>query len=172
METSGRLLNAISNHVNYLQWRFAMNDSFKFLHEYPLFSGLNEDQMQAVMQICREECFVPDAILFKEGEKAKEIFVLTEGEVEETFTVDEAKLTLLRPVEVGEIVGCPALVPPYTHNCTARSISEIEVLAIDVAGLLDLFAWNCQIARLIQQHVIEALLERIGKMRVASIKTV
>ncbi len=148
-----------------------MSDSFKFLHEYPLFSGLNEDQMQAVMQVCREECFVPDAILFKEGEPAEEIFVLVEGEVEETFTVDEAKLSLLRPVGVGEIIGCPALVPPYTQNCTARSLNEIEVLAIDAAGLRELFAEDCQIARLIQQHVIEALLERIGKMRVAGIKT-
>jgi CRP-like cAMP-binding protein len=147
-----------------------MSDNFKFLHEYPLFSGLTEGQMQAVMQVCREECFVPDAILFKESEPAEEIFVLVKGEVEETFTVDEAKLTLLRPIGVGEIIGCPALVPPYTHNCTARSLGEIEVLAIDAAGLRELFAQDCQIARLIQQHVIEALLERIGKMRVAGIK--
>jgi CRP-like cAMP-binding protein len=148
-----------------------MNSKFKFLHEYPLFSGLNEEQMQAVMHVAREECFLPEAILFEEGHKADEIFVLVKGRVEETVTIDEAKLSLLRPVEVGEIVGCPALVPPHIHNCTARSISEIEVLAIDVVGLLDLFAWDCQIARVIQQHVIEALLERIGKMRVAGIKT-
>ena len=31
--------------------------NFKLLHEYPLFSGLSEEQMQAVMQVCREECF-------------------------------------------------------------------------------------------------------------------
>jgi CRP/FNR family cyclic AMP-dependent transcriptional regulator len=148
-----------------------MSDSFKFLHEYPLFSGLNEDQMQAVMQVCREECFVPDAILFEEGDPADEIFVLVEGEVEETFTVDEAKLSLLRPVEVGEIIGCPALVPPYTQSCTARSLSGIEVLAINAVGLRKLFAKDCQIASTIQQHIIEALLERIGKMRVAGIKT-
>jgi CRP-like cAMP-binding protein len=149
-----------------------MSDNFKFLHEYPLFNGLNEGQMQAVMQVCREECFLPDAILFEEGEPAEEIFVLVEGEVEETFTVDDAELTLLRPVGMGEIVGCPALVPPYVHNCTARSISQIEVLAIDAAGLRDLFAQDCQIARLIQQHVIEALLKRIGKMRLVGSKTV
>ena len=58
-----------------------MSESFKFLHEYPLFSGLNEDQMHAVMQVCREECFLPNAILFKEGDPAEEIFVLVEGEV-------------------------------------------------------------------------------------------
>ena len=146
-----------------------MNDNFKFLHEYTLFSGLSEEQMLAVMQVCREECFVSDAILFEEGQSAKEIFVLVEGKVEETFTVDEAKLSLLRPVEVGEIIGCPALVPPYIQNCTARSLSEIEVLAIDAVGLRELFERDCQIARTIQQYVIQALLERIGKMRVASI---
>lgn len=147
-----------------------MNNNFKFLHEYPLFSGLNEEQMQAVMQVCREECFVPDAILFEEGQAADEIFVLVEGEVEETFTVDEAKLSLLRPVGIGEIIGCPALVPPYKQSCTARSLSEIEVLAIDAVGLRELFVKDCQIASAIQQYIIEALLERIGKMRLAGIK--
>jgi CRP-like cAMP-binding protein len=149
-----------------------MNTDFKFLHEYPLFSGLNEEQMQAVMQVCREECFVPDAILFEEGQSAKEFFVLVEGEVEESFTVDEAKLSLLHPVRAGEIVGCPALVPPYTQYCTARSLTQIEVLAIDAVGLRELFVQDCQIARAIQHNVIEALLERIGKLRLNGIKTI
>ncbi len=142
-----------------------MNTQFKFLHEYPLFSGLNEEQMQAVMEVCREECFLPDAILFEEGKPAKEIFVLVEGKVEESFTVDEAKLCLLRPVGVGEIIGCPGLVPPYTQRCTVRSLTQIEVLAIDAVGLRQLFEQNCQLAVSIQQHIIEALLERIGEMR-------
>jgi signal-transduction protein with cAMP-binding, CBS, and nucleotidyltransferase domain len=148
-----------------------MNDSFELLHTYSLFNGLDETQMEAVMQVCREECFVPNIILFEEGHPAEEIFVLAEGKVEESFTVDEALLTLLRPVEIGEIIGCPGLVPPYTHNCTARSISRIEVLAINAAGLRDLFARDCRIASAIQQNVIQALLARIGQMRVAGIKT-
>lgn len=145
-----------------------MNTKFKFLHQYALFDGLNEEQMQAVMRVCREECFMPNTILFEEGQQAEEIFVLVEGKVEESFTVDEAKMTLLRPVEKGEIIGCPGLTPPFTHSCTARSLGNIEVLAIDVVGLRVLFAQDCQIARTVQQHVIEALLARIGTMRVAS----
>jgi CRP-like cAMP-binding protein len=145
-----------------------MNIKFEFLHEYDLFGGLDNKQMQEVTQVCREECFVPDTILFEEGQTAEEIFVLVEGRVEESFAVDEAKMTLLRPVERGEIIGCPALTPPYKHNCTARSLGNIEVLAIDAVGLRELFVRDCQIACVIQQHVIEALLERIGKMRVAS----
>jgi CRP-like cAMP-binding protein len=149
-------------------WRFAMNTKFEFLHEYNLFRGLNDEQMQEVMRVCREECFIPNTVLFEEGQTAEEIFVLVEGRVEESFTVDEAKMTLLRPVEKGEIIGCPALTPPYKHNCTARSVGNIEVLAIDAVGLRELFARDCQIARIIQQHVIEALLKRMANMRVAS----
>lgn len=144
-----------------------MNTDFRFLHDYPLFSGLTEEQMQAVMQVCREECFLPDAILFEEGQPAKEIFVLVEGKVEESFTAGEAVLTPIHPVGVGEIIGCPGLVPPYTHRCTARSLARIEVLAIDVVGLRNLFAQDCQLAVSIQQYVIQALLERIGKLRLA-----
>jgi CRP-like cAMP-binding protein len=144
-----------------------MNTDSKFLHDYPLFSGLTEEQMQSVMLVCREECCLPDVTLFEDGQSAKEIFVLVEGEIEESITAGEAVLTPIHPAGVGEIIGCPALVPPYTHRCTARSLSRIEVLAIDVAGLRRLFDQDCQLAGTIQQHVIQALLERIGKLQLA-----
>jgi CRP-like cAMP-binding protein len=146
-----------------------MTAQFKLLHEYPLFDGLSKDQMQAVMQICREECFLPDTVLFTEGEPAKELFILVDGEVEESFTIDEAMLSLLHPVGPGEIIGCPALAPPYIQSCTTRCLTQVEVLAIDAVGLRDLFARDCETAVIIQQHVIQALLERIGKMQIAGI---
>lgn len=149
-----------------------MDADFKLLHEYPMFRGLNEEQMRAVMQVCREECFMPETILFEEGQPAEELFVLVEGEVEESFTVGEAVLTSIHPVGPGEIIGCPALAPPYTQSCTARALTGIEVLAVDAAGLRELFAQDCQLAVSIQQYVIQALLDRIGEMRLVGIKTI
>jgi CRP-like cAMP-binding protein len=128
---------------------------------------LDEEQMQAVMPVCREECFVPGTVLFEEGQPAKELFVLVEGEVEESFMAGEAVLTPIHPVVPGEIIGCPALTPPYTQNCTARSLTRIEVLTIDTVGLRELFAQDCHLAVSILQCVNEALLERIGKLRLA-----
>jgi signal-transduction protein with cAMP-binding, CBS, and nucleotidyltransferase domain len=142
-----------------------MTADFKLLHEYPLFDGLTEQQIQEVMQVCREECFVPEAIMFEEGQPAGELFVLVEGTVEESFTAGEATLTLVRPVQPGEIIGCQALVPPYKQTCTARSLDHVEVLAINAAGLRELFARDCQLAVTIQQHVIQSLLERISGLR-------
>jgi CRP-like cAMP-binding protein len=146
-----------------------MNADFKLLHEYPLFDELTDKQIQAVMQVCREECFLPNAIMFEEGQLADELFVLVEGRVEESFSAGGATLTLIRPVQPGQIIGCQALVPPYTQNCTARSVDRVEVLAIDAAGLRELFARDCQLAVSIQQHVIQALLERIAALRLAAV---
>lgn len=144
-----------------------MKNDFKLLHEYPLFSELDAEQMQAILKICREECFVPGATLFAEGQPASELFVLVEGEVEESFKAGEALLSPLHPTGPGEIIGCPALVPPYTHRCTARSVAETEVLAINATELRKLFAQDCRLAVSIQQHIIESLLQRIGKLRLA-----
>jgi CRP-like cAMP-binding protein len=144
-----------------------MDTKFELLHEYPLFKELNEDQVQAVLQVCREECFLPNSCLFEEGQAADEIFLLVEGEVEESFTAGDAVLTPIHPVGPGEIIGCPALVPPYIQNCRARSVTGIEVLAIDAAGLRALFAQDCSLTVAIQQYVIQALLKRIGKLRLA-----
>jgi len=147
-----------------------MGYKFELLHQYPLFDGLNEEQMQAVIGVCREECFLPGSTLFAEGEPAAEIFVLVAGDVEESFTVDGAELSLRRHAAAGEVIGCPALVQPFTQRCTVRSINEIEVLAIDAAGLRQLFAQDCELARTMQYHFIEALLDRLGSLRLAGVK--
>jgi CRP-like cAMP-binding protein len=144
-----------------------MNANFSLLHNYPLFDELTEEQMQAVMQVCREECFLPDTVLFEEGQPAAEFFVLVDGSVEESFTAGGAVLTSIHPTQPGQIIGCPALVPPYTQNCTARSLSRVEVLAFDAPQLRQLFKQDCQLAVSIQEHVIQALLQRIGALRLA-----
>jgi CRP-like cAMP-binding protein len=144
-----------------------MSASFELLHDYPLFKGLDGEQIQAVMNVCREECFLPDGILFQEGQPADELFVLVEGQVEESFTAGDAILTSIHPTGPGQLIGCPALVPPHVARCTARAVTRTEVLAIDAAGLRELFDRDCHLAVTIQQHVIQSLLQRIGKLRLA-----
>lgn len=144
-----------------------MNADINLLHRYPMFEALTAEQMQAVMEVCREECFLPDTVLFEEGQPAEEFYVLVAGNVEESFTAGGASMSSIHPVQPGQIIGCPALVPPYTQNCTARSLNQVEVLAIDAAKLRQLFTEDCQLAVSIQEYVIQSLLQRIGSLRLA-----
>jgi CRP/FNR family cyclic AMP-dependent transcriptional regulator len=145
-----------------------MTTEVTLLKQYPLFSDLNEAQLHAVAQLCESECFYPNHTLFEEGQPGTRIFLLIEGEVELLFMIDEAGPTRIGLSKTGEIIGCPTLIPPYTHTATARSLTPIEVLAIDVVRLRELFKQDCALAVSILQHLIQALLDCLMDLRLAT----
>lgn len=145
-----------------------MTTEVTFLKQYPLFSDLNEAQLRAVAQLCESECFYPNHTLFEEEQPGTRIFLLIEGEVEMLLTIGEAGPTRVGLSKAGEIIGCPTLIPPYTHTATARSLTPIEVLAIDVGGLRELFKQDCGLAVSVQQHLIQTLLDCLMDLRLAA----
>lgn len=142
-----------------------MTIKFDLCHEYPLFSELNAEQMSAVRELCREECFYPGYTLFEEGEPATKMYVLVDGEIEVFFAIGEAGAVQVDRVGPGEILGCSALVPPYVYSATARPKTRVEVLELDAAALRELFEDDPCLAVSIQQQVIQCLLARIVDLR-------
>ena len=123
-----------------------MTAEVTLIKQYPLFGDLNEDQLQTVARLCESECFYPGHTLFEAGQPGSRLFLLIEGEVEMLLTIDEAGPTRIGLSKAGEIIGCPTLIPPFNHTMTARSLTPIEVLAIDVSGLRELFEQDCTLA--------------------------
>ena len=141
------------------------------LASYPVFSRLSEEQLQKFYDICLEETFLPGSVLHKQGDPAENIYIILQGQVAEELTVSGRALSPLQPLGAGDVTGCSALFPPNVHTCTARAITEVNVLVVDSEKMRKLFDDDCEIARSFYRHVIGALhhrmrsLEMIGTQR-------
>ena len=142
-----------------------MTNKHDLCHEYPLFSELNAEQMDAVSELCREECFYPGYTLFEDGEPAANMYLLVDGGIEVFFAIGEEGIARVDRVGPGEIFGCSALIPPYVYTSTVRASTQIEVLELDAKGLRALFEDDPRLAVSIQQHIIQCLLDRIVDLR-------
>jgi CRP/FNR family cyclic AMP-dependent transcriptional regulator len=142
-----------------------MTNEFDLCHEYPLLSELSTEQMSAVRKLCKEECFYPDYTLFEDGEPAKKLYVLADGEVEVFYAIGEEGMVKVDRVGRWEILGCSALVPPYVYTSTVRLKTRIEVLELDASALLELFEADPRLAVSIQKQVIKCLLARIMDLK-------
>ena len=142
-----------------------MTNTFELCHKYPLFSELNSEQMSAIRKLCKEECFYPGYTLFEDGDPAKKLYVLADGEVEVFYAIGEAGMVQVDQVGQWEILGCSALVPPYLYTSTVRPRTRIEVLELDATALLELFEADPRLAVMIQNQVIICLLARIINLR-------
>lgn len=142
-----------------------MDTDITFLRQYPLFDRLSDDQLHAVLPLASPECFYPGHALFREGEPADKFYVLTEGRVEVLYTIGMEGPTQVDEMGKGDVIGCMALVPPYTYTSTANSLTKVEVLAVNGVGLRELSKQDCWLAMAVQGYIIQCLLDHIMDLR-------
>ena len=140
----------------------------KYLQQFPMFSDLNDARRANIAQFCEAECFYPGYTLFEDGEPGTNIYILVQGKVEVLFAIGEGGLVRVDQIGIGSVIGCSALVPPYTYTSTTRSLSEIEVLVIDADGLRKLIEEDPALGVSLQQYIIRVLLDRIIDFRLSA----
>ena len=150
------------------KWRCTLPINPDRLTRYDCFRALTEDQRQAVAQLGEEECFYPEHVLFREGERGTQLFILDVGEVEVLYNIGDEGPARVDSVCGGEILGCSSLVEPYTYNSTVRCSTEIETLVLDAEALRKLMEEDCRIGYSIQNILIRKLLDRIMDFRLSA----
>ncbi len=138
------------------------------LASYPVFSRLTQEQLQKFYRICREETFLPGAVLHEQGEPAQRVFIILQGQVAEELQVGGRTLSPIRPLGAGDVTGCSSLFPPNVHTCTARAITEVNTLVVDADEMRQLFDEDCEIARSFYRHVIGALHHRMRTLEMTT----
>lgn len=136
-----------------------------FLRDFSCFRDLSEDQLNAVAQITNAVCYLPNHILFKEGETGKNLFFLARGEVEVYFRIGEDERVRVDTVSGEEIVGCSAMVEPYVYTATEKALTEVEVLEVDIQSLREMMEKDCALGFKLQQQMIKVLMDRITDLR-------
>jgi len=67
-----------------------------------------------------------------------------------------------------EEIGCSALVSPYKYTSTTRSLTKIDVLAIEAIALRELMHEDCPLGFSVQQHIIRFLMDQIINFRLGA----
>jgi CRP-like cAMP-binding protein len=135
------------------------------LKRYACFRTLTEDQRRAVAHLAKEVCYEAERVLFREGQRGTQLYMLSAGEVEVLYNIGEEGPVCVDTVGGGEILGCSTLVKPYTYTSTVRCLNEIEALVIDSAALRELMEENPSIGYEIQRQIIQLLLDRVIDLR-------
>jgi CRP/FNR family cyclic AMP-dependent transcriptional regulator len=139
-----------------------------YLRAFPGFGDLSEQQLKAVAPIAEAICYPPGQTLFEEGQVAGRLFFLIKGKVAVLYTIGEAGQVRVDAVSGNEIIGCSALIEPYTYTATERTVTEVEVLEVDAVALRELMQRDCRLGLVLQQHIIRVLMERILDLRLGA----
>ena len=102
-----------------------------------LLKGLSKDFVKEVMEVADKETHKAGYILFNEGDRAKQIYILIKGRV--SLTMGETSHTVYTVDQPGEVFGWSSLVGRKGFSTTAECKEPTKLLKISAQKLEKLF---------------------------------
>ena len=112
--------------------------SAELLRRYPFFAGMTDEELHRVAQITDRASYPAGTDIFREGEVAQKLYVLTGGSVELIYEIPTTKgltTSFVGSIAAGEPFGLSAFNEPYMLTATARAESPVNVLEIPAEAL-------------------------------------
>jgi CRP/FNR family cyclic AMP-dependent transcriptional regulator len=99
--------------------------------KHPFFEGLEQPYLELITGCAANHVIKAGEYLFKEGEEARQFFVVREGTLRLLVHMPVGDEVILQTIHSGEIVGWSWLFPPYRWHFTGRATTELRVLVFD-----------------------------------------
>jgi len=141
-----------------------------YLAKSSLFHGLPEEYLNWLTPCCREKFFQQHHQLFKEGDVADTLYVITSGQVVLEMTVTSSLRHFKETIAITS-VGPPhpiaerALVAPYRYAFSARAVLDTSCVAIDCVGLRERMDSDHYLGSVIRKNLLQILSERLQQTR-------
>jgi CRP-like cAMP-binding protein len=108
-----------------------------YMKQSDLLKGLGKDFLKQVMEVAEKETHKGGYILFNEGDRAKQIYILLKGRV--SLTMGETGHIVYTVDHPGEVFGWSSLVGRKGFSTTAECKETTKLLKISVQKLEKLF---------------------------------
>ncbi len=140
--------------------------SIKDLKEAILFKGLNTRELQLFAKHFEQEEFKAGEVIFLQGSRAENLFILIDGEVALGIKAKgEIDITAYSVGKKGEAFGLSSLIKPYQNNVTAFCNRRTKVLSINGEVFRKLMKQNRKAGMEIMERVVEIYYNRLNSVR-------
>ena len=134
-----------------------------------LFSELEDQELQKIVPLCREERYSKEARIFSEGDEADTLYLLQYGKVRLKYEIcpqpDNCQDTRILVDEPGDVIGWSALVRPRRLTASAYCVSDAGLLAVDGNALSKLMEQDSHIGFVIMKELAGAIAMRLGQAK-------
>lgn len=101
------------------------------LHQVPLFSEMDDDEIAGIRAIMEELKFKRDQIIIREGETGGLFYVITEGTVQVTIANADREHIMLQEIEQGGFFGELSMLTNEPRSAQVRALTDVTVLALE-----------------------------------------
>lgn len=131
------------------------------LRDIGLFGGLDDESLDALTRELRASLFDPGTLVMKEGDHAREMFVVLSGELEvvrHSATGAEGRVALLGP---GNWVGEMSIIDPQPRSASVRALAPSILLVVTTEDLDRLYRRDMKSYLLVVLNIARELARRL-----------
>jgi CRP-like cAMP-binding protein len=133
--------------------------NLEILKQIPLFSELNERDLDKIIQLASRQKYHKDNIILIEEEVGSTMFVILSGRVKISRISDDGREVILSILSDGDFFGEMSLLDGHTRSANVTAIEESELLVIRREEFLQMLRDYPQIAI----NLLKELAQRIRK---------
>ncbi len=144
-----------------------------------IFKDFDLDQLKKILELCLIKKFQQDQRLFREGEAAKDMWIVIDGSVELRFEMPDARTSTNESmisshhnaIPESQVFGWSCFIPPYKMRLSAYCTSrECQVVKINADKLNKLMASDTDIGFKIMGYLVQVLGFRFKQMQEEVVK--
>ena len=131
------------------------------LRDIGLFGGLDDESLDALTGELRASLFDPGALVMKEGDHAREMFVVLSGELEvvrHSANGSEGRVALLGP---GNWVGEMSIIDPQPRSASVRALAPSILLVVTTEDLDRLYRRDMKSYLLVVLNIAREMARRL-----------
>jgi CRP/FNR family cyclic AMP-dependent transcriptional regulator len=112
------------------------------LKNIPLFSSLNDQELDALSKVAVKKTFPKNTILFSEGDRSDSLYVICSGKIKVTINDREGNEVILAMLGPGEYFGEMALLDSEPRSACAITKEPTQLLIFSKNDFMDIFSSN------------------------------
>ena len=133
----------------------------ELLKELPVFSALSDEELQVVSEICNLQTVAAGELVFKEGAKGDDLFIVIKGCIRIytriTENVDKTLITLRN----GGLFGELAIISEDYRTASAKAVEDTELIAINQKDFENLLETQLAAGKKILDVLVRIIADRL-----------
>lgn len=128
-------------------------EKYRMLQEVYFFSGLSQDEIRRIGDVCHEEQYDPGKVIFSEGSRADKFYIILEGTVEVWKDYQAEERDLLAVHAPGHFFGEMALIDDLPRSATVVARDAARLLSVGREDFHKIIKENSSVALSVMRSV-------------------
>jgi CRP-like cAMP-binding protein len=108
------------------------------LRRFPYFAGISDELLKRVAMISEEKTVRKGDVLFREGEEARQLDIVAEGEIDIQYELGDGTHQTVDTTVAGDFTLWTSLIAPHTTHSMGVARTNVRLVAIDAVKLREL----------------------------------